>query len=255
MVNHSSDNTRNPADPATAPAKPRLRLFHLYRHPENGWTVISQELQLQIMNRRTALPYLANLTIKSASVYVRHREEDGELLARIEHGQWFLDAAGLLDEERMTAAIAEAMNHDDSAPTTRRLADHAEDAAVMAALRAARPRLFEARPTVTAPTTPSSHSAPTRAPTVAEFLANVIEASHKSQTEISEICGFARPHMVSMMKTGKTSLPFDKIQPLARALGIDPLPLFKLALAEYRPDLFALFEQMVDREVSARLGD
>jgi hypothetical protein len=80
---------------------------------------------------------------------------------------------------------------------------------------------------------------------VADFLNQQIEFCGRTQIQISEICGFQRPQMVSMMKTGRTRVPLDKMRVLARAVGADPLEFSKLVLGEYNPDLLWLLEELV----------
>lgn len=72
--------------------------------------------------------------------------------------------------------------------------------------------------------------------TVAAYLARQIELSDKSQKEIATEAGFAKPNMVSMIKQGDTRLPIAKIGPIARALGIDPVHLFRMTMMEYEPE-------------------
>lgn len=81
--------------------------------------------------------------------------------------------------------------------------------------------------------TPRKSKEPT---TVAAYLARQIELSDKSQKAIATEAGFAKPNMVSMIKQGDTRLPIAKIGPIARALGIDPVHLFRMTMMEYEPE-------------------
>lgn len=54
--------------------------------------------------------------------------------------------------------------------------------------------------------------------------------------EIALVCGFGRPNMVSMIKTGDTRLPLERLGAMADALKIDPFQLFKLWMKTYYPD-------------------
>ncbi|GAC1645372.1 MAG: hypothetical protein NVS9B15_02980 [Acidobacteriaceae bacterium] len=79
-------------------------------------------------------------------------------------------------------------------------------------------------------------------PTVAEYLAEKIDLSGRTQTEISELCGFKRPPMVSMLRYGRVRLPYDRIRTLARVLRIDHRELALLAIEEYDPELMKLLK-------------
>ncbi|EZI65444.1 hypothetical protein K021_1259 [Acinetobacter baumannii 25442_5] len=79
---------------------------------------------------------------------------------------------------------------------------------------------------------------------VAEYLADLIENSPKSQREIAEEIGFKRTNVLSMIKSGETRLPIDKIKPTALALGENPTRLLIRVLKEYAPDLIDVVESI-----------
>ena len=54
----------------------------------------------------------------------------------------------------------------------------------------------------------------------------------KSQVEIASEAGFINTNMLSMIKSGKTKLPLDRVPALAKALSCDPTRLFQLAIAQ-----------------------
>lgn len=54
--------------------------------------------------------------------------------------------------------------------------------------------------------------------------------SKKSQAEIAAEAGFINPNVISMLKSGATKLPLDRVPSLAAALECDPRRLFNLAL-------------------------
>jgi len=54
----------------------------------------------------------------------------------------------------------------------------------------------------------------------------------KNQVEIATEAGFVNTNMLSMIKSGKTRLPLDRVPALARALDCDPKFLFKLAIEQ-----------------------
>ena len=72
--------------------------------------------------------------------------------------------------------------------------------------------------------------------TVAEYIARQIEASGKTQAQIAREVGYdQRPNLISMIKSGQSKLPVQKIGAFAKALGVDPAFLFKLVMSEYSP--------------------
>lgn len=57
--------------------------------------------------------------------------------------------------------------------------------------------------------------------------------STKSQADIATEAGFVNPNMLSMIKTGSTRLPLDRVPALAEALQVDPARLLQLALEQW----------------------
>lgn len=55
---------------------------------------------------------------------------------------------------------------------------------------------------------------------------------HKSQATIASEAGFVNPNMLTMIKSGTSKLPLDRVPALARALECDPKRLFKMALEQ-----------------------
>jgi transcriptional regulator with XRE-family HTH domain len=73
-------------------------------------------------------------------------------------------------------------------------------------------------------------------PPIAEYLGKQIDIAGsmgKTQRDISEEIGYERPNMVSMMRTGDTKVPIEKVPALARALNVDPAFLMRLAIQQY----------------------
>lgn len=81
--------------------------------------------------------------------------------------------------------------------------------------------------------------------TVAEHIHNMIEASPKTQREISEECGFENPNIITMFKTGATKIPLNRVGPLATALNIDPMVFLRMVMCEYMPDTWNAIEGML----------
>lgn len=80
--------------------------------------------------------------------------------------------------------------------------------------------------------------------TVADYITLQVEASPKAQYEIAKEVGFDKPNMITMIKQGKTKLPLTKIGPMARALGVDPIFLFRLVMSEYMPETWEAIEAL-----------
>lgn len=54
----------------------------------------------------------------------------------------------------------------------------------------------------------------------------------KSQQEIANEAGFINVNMMSMLKSGKSKIPLDRVSALAKALEVDPRLLFKMAIEQ-----------------------
>lgn len=69
---------------------------------------------------------------------------------------------------------------------------------------------------------------------LSEFVAHrIVELRpRKTQSEIASEAGFINPNVLSMIKSGATKLPLDRVVDLARALECDPARLFRLALLQ-----------------------
>ena len=83
---------------------------------------------------------------------------------------------------------------------------------------------------------------------MASFLADHIDRSLKTQTEIALEAGFERSNIISMLKGGITKLPLVRVPALAKAIGANPTILFRLCMDEYSPDLLAVCDMAYDRE-------
>ena len=83
---------------------------------------------------------------------------------------------------------------------------------------------------------------------VAEYIAAAIEKSGKTQLEISAAAGFPRSSVLSMIKQGQTKMPLARIPQMARALEVDEVEFFRLAMSEYMPELLRICDHMYQRE-------
>lgn len=84
---------------------------------------------------------------------------------------------------------------------------------------------------------------------VAEYISWQIEICGKKQLEIAEECGFDKANMITMIKQGKSKLPMNKIGPMAKSLGIDPVNLLKMCLQEYLPDTWEAIQRIVNQPI------
>jgi len=70
------------------------------------------------------------------------------------------------------------------------------------------------------------------------YLGNAIATSGLTQREIARRAGFAKPNVISMMKTGHTKVPIDRIPALADALGVPAFAFLRTAMLEYQPEVW-----------------
>lgn len=81
--------------------------------------------------------------------------------------------------------------------------------------------------------------------TVAQYVDQQVNLCGKSQLDIAREAGFNKPNIITMIKQGKTKLPMAKIGPMAKALCVDPVYLFQLAMREYEPDTWEALEEFI----------
>lgn len=85
---------------------------------------------------------------------------------------------------------------------------------------------------------------------VATFIAERIEATGKVQRHIAEKVGFESPNIITMIKKGITKLPLDKIGPMAKALDVDPMELYRMCMQEYHPDTWKAIAPFLEAGLS-----
>lgn len=83
---------------------------------------------------------------------------------------------------------------------------------------------------------------------VKDFLTHHIEACGRSNLEIAEQVGFPRSNVISMLKSGATRLPVNRIVAMANAIDVDPAVLFRLTMEEYMPGFLAVIDQVYAAE-------
>jgi transcriptional regulator with XRE-family HTH domain len=79
-------------------------------------------------------------------------------------------------------------------------------------------------------------------PSVQTYVSRHIDLSGKTQRQIARETGIRSPQMLTMIKNGHTRLPLDFVEPLARALEVDPVHLMRLWLNDYHPATLKLIE-------------
>jgi hypothetical protein len=86
-------------------------------------------------------------------------------------------------------------------------------------------------------------------PKVSEYITRQVALCGKPQTQIASEAGFDKPNIITMFKTGATKLPIPRVAVLAKALGVDPIFLLRLAMSEYQPDNWAAIESILTQPV------
>lgn len=74
----------------------------------------------------------------------------------------------------------------------------------------------------------------------------------KSLAEIATEAGFTHPPMLSMIKSGATKLPLDRVPSMAKALGLDPALVLHLTLEQTTGSTTALAIMAIFGEVVSR---
>jgi hypothetical protein len=80
---------------------------------------------------------------------------------------------------------------------------------------------------------------------VADYLAQRIVATGKSQRDIAAEVGYENSNVITMMKQGLTKIPIVKVGAFARALEVDPAYLMRLVCMEYMPQTWGAIEDAV----------
>lgn len=100
---------------------------------------------------------------------------------------------------------------------------------------------------------PKTAARPSPAPssqlTAAQFFAQQIEKSGKSQTEIASELGFPNPNVITMFKQGRTKIPLNRVPDIARVLECDPLHMMRVVMSEYTPETWQVFERVLGRNL------
>ncbi|MGR3593869.1 MAG: helix-turn-helix domain-containing protein [Limimaricola soesokkakensis] len=81
------------------------------------------------------------------------------------------------------------------------------------------------------------------APTpTAAFLKLAIANSDLTQREIAQQAELPKPNVLSMMKTGETNVPLNRILALTEACGVDAATFIRIAMTEYHQEIWRVLE-------------
>ena len=84
--------------------------------------------------------------------------------------------------------------------------------------------------------------------TVAEYVKSQLALCGKSQREIAAEIEYANPNIITMFKLGTTKIPIAKIGALAKALGVDPAFLLRMAMSEYMPEAWQEIQTVMGKQ-------
>lgn len=88
---------------------------------------------------------------------------------------------------------------------------------------------------------------------VARFVTHAVNTCGKTQYQIAKESGFGKSNMITMIKQGRTKLPFTKVKSLAISIGVDPKLLLEIAFAEYQPDNWSVIQEIfMHKDISAQ---
>lgn len=80
---------------------------------------------------------------------------------------------------------------------------------------------------------------------VAEYITHQINLCGKTQAMVAKESGFPQANIISMLKNGTTKVPLSKVSAIAKSIGVDPMYLFRMVMAEYQPELWSAIESLV----------
>ena len=91
---------------------------------------------------------------------------------------------------------------------------------------------------------------------VARYIDLQLQAIQPQKTLalVADEAGLPQRNLLSMIRTGVTKLPFERISGLAKALNVNQNHLFRIALEEYQPHIKALLDESTQRVVSQHEG-
>jgi hypothetical protein len=81
--------------------------------------------------------------------------------------------------------------------------------------------------------------------TVADYLSGAIGLSGKTQRQITTEIGYENPNVLTLIKQGKTKLPINKVQAVAKSLGLDQTNLLRIVMSEYMPEAWDVISSVI----------
>ena len=84
--------------------------------------------------------------------------------------------------------------------------------------------------------------------TAHEYISRAIEMSPLTQREIATMAGYDKPNVISMMKTGITKVPINKIPVLAKACGVDEKHMLRVVMQDYYPEVWEVLMRNFETE-------
>ena len=72
----------------------------------------------------------------------------------------------------------------------------------------------------------------------------------KTQGQVADEAGLPQRNLLSMIRTGATKLPFERIPGIAKALEVNQNHLFRMALEEYLPAVKELVDEAGQQAIS-----
>ena len=79
----------------------------------------------------------------------------------------------------------------------------------------------------------------------AQMLAQAIQNSDLTQSEIAQRAGFKHPNVITMMKQGLTRVPLQRIPALAQTLGMNQSEFLLLAIEEYHSGVYEILTEVL----------
>jgi predicted XRE-type DNA-binding protein len=84
----------------------------------------------------------------------------------------------------------------------------------------------------------------------AMYLEQAIKISGRTQKEISDVAGFNKSNVLSMMKQGIVKVPIARIPALATACGVNAANFVRVAMIEYHPEIWDVIQKHVGEVIT-----
>lgn len=87
-----------------------------------------------------------------------------------------------------------------------------------------------------------------------KYLAHHIDRSQKTHAQIAQEVGFKTPNIISLIKTGRTKLPLERVPAMARALDTPVHTLADLAIKDRGQGLWEMIHECYVKPMLAESG-